>query len=161
MMRRSKYIYFDTETSGLRVRYPGEDFLVGLTLAFDDKVTEDIFYIPFNHYFEGKYQIEKLPYHTSDEGSKKKKQKEIFETRIEHAYRARKLSAKDFPDFDEKMLCGNWHNMDWDRALELFKPIIESGRKILVAHNGMFDWHVLQNEGIDVLKMTEKLNYDR
>ena len=53
ILRRSHYIFYDTETSGLRVRYPGNDFVAGWTFAVEDEAdpTNSVYYIPVGHVY--------------------------------------------------------------------------------------------------------------
>jgi DNA polymerase I-like protein with 3'-5' exonuclease and polymerase domains len=134
-LKKTKHIFFDTETSGLRVRYPGNDYIVGFTFAVDDSVDKRVFYIPVKHEFEGEYELGRID------------------------FAKLKLKPEDFPDFKEEILVGEYYNMDLDVVVEALKPVL-TNEKIYIAHNICFDWHVLQNCGFDVRKMTEGFTYD-
>ena len=131
VLHESKYRYYDTETSGLAVRHPGKVFVAGYTFAVDDNLTEDVFYIPVNHIFEGKY---------------------IPRINLE----AMKLNPKDFPDFDESILDGEYYNLDPEDTIKILKPIFEDGKGTWVAHNISYDMHVLANEGVNINKFFRK-----
>ena len=128
-MMRSKRVYFDSETSGLSVRALGKDYLVGLTIMCDeDEDREDgkpnVYYIPFAHDFEGVYTHRELPF-----------------------------DKKDYPEFNESILDGEYYNMDKESVLAILRPAFELTPAMLVAHNLGFDLHVLANDGFDVPKM--------
>lgn len=133
-LKKSKYRYFDTETTGLRVRYKGNDSIVGWTFAVDDEIDTKVYYIPTGHEFEGEYtshvDFEKL-----------------------------KLNPKDFPYFDEEKFAGDWVNLDLDAVIQALLPAFYDQSGIWVAHNITFDLHVLASHGIDVERMTIKGNY--
>lgn len=128
---KSKCCYFDTESSGLAVRHPGKVFVVGYTFAVDDDITEDVFYIPVNHVFEGEYT-----------------------PRIN--LEAMKLNPKDFPDFNEDILLGEYYNLDPEEVINILKPVFESYNGTWVAHNIGYDMHVLANEGVNINKFFRK-----
>lgn len=126
--KKATHIFWDTETSGLRVRVAGEDYTVGWTIAFDEDVDENVYYLPVKHHFEGVYKphvdMERL-------GAKE----------------------KDFPAFTEENWVGkSYRNLDeksvHDFIVWLFK--YSKGRLIKIAHNQSFDMHLLANEGLDV-----------
>lgn len=130
LLSNTEVIYFDTETSGLRVRQRGEDYIVGWTFAVDDSLSEKVYYIPVRHLFEGEY--------------------------VAHMdWKKTGLKEKDFPEFTEEAFTGNWHNVDPVLVLNTLKPILEGNplvkSKVLVAHNISFDLHVLEDEGVSVL----------
>lgn len=132
-LSKTKIIYFDTETSGLRVRHEGADYIVGWTFAVDDDIDETVYYIPVRHEFEGAYEMGHIDWNKI------------------------KLNPNDFPEFTEEAFRGNWFNVDPTLVLNVLKPILEGNSltpsKILVAHNISFDFHVLADEGIDILSI--------
>ena len=157
ILRRAKFHFWDTETTGLRVRYPGEVFPVGFTFAVEDEVDERVFYIPVMHEFEGEYKS--------------------------HIDLAKlKLNPKDFPSFDESAWIGKeFYNMDYALVISTLKPILEMWNvnnagvtlitedsyvdcqpitPVRIAHNQSFDWHVIANCGIDIDKVANQLNFD-
>lgn len=128
LAKKSKYLYWDTETSGLRVRVKGNDYTVGWTLAFDEEVSEEVFYLPVAHYHEQEYishiDMEKL-----------------------------KKSEEDFPEFTEDDWLGkSYRNLDAELVLNLIKKIFNLPI-IKVAHNQSFDMHLLANDGLDVARI--------
>lgn len=159
ILRRAKYHFYDTETTGKRVRYPGEVFPVGFTFAVEDEVDERVFYIPLMHEFEGEYKS--------------------------HIDLAKlKLNPKDFPHFDESGWIGKeFYNMDYALVMAKLKPIFEMAKNereinkvrlteesffvvdtpnispVRIAHNQSYDWHVLANCGIDIDKVASNMNY--
>ena len=133
-LKRTSTLYFDTETSGLRVRYVGEDYIVGWTYAVDDNIDDRVYYVPVRHDFEGEYELGRI---------------NLIDL---------ELKRDDFPEFNELTFEGNWHNLDPEFVMDLVRPIFEecyllNKPRVLVAHNINYDLHVIQNEGIDVLKV--------
>lgn len=132
---RAKQIFFDFETSGLDVRYKGKDYAVGLTIAFEDSVSKEVYYIPFRHYFEGSYiGCGRLDY---------RKNTAVFD------------DAKNFPDFLPEKFSGEYYNMDIVDFMERLKPLMENGGKEYIAHHISFDLHLFANEGVDIVKVFE------
>lgn len=132
---RAKQIFFDFETSGLDVRYKGKDYAVGLTVAFEDSVSKEVYYIPFRHYFEGSYiGCGRLDY---------RKNTAVFD------------DAKNFPDFLPEKFSGEYYNMDIVDFMERLKPLMENGGKEYIAHHISFDLHLFANEGVDIVKVFE------
>ena len=132
---RAKQIFFDFETSGLDVRYKGKDYAVGLTVAFEDSVSKEVYYIPFRHYFEGSYiGCGRLDY---------RKNTAVFD------------DAKNFPDFLPEKFSGEYYNMDIVDFMERLKPLMENGGKEYIAHHISFDLHLFANEGVNIVKVFE------
>jgi DNA polymerase-1 len=132
-LKQSKVRYFDTETTGLKVRYPNNDRIVGFTFAMDDEIDDKVYYIPVAHDFEGEYRLGHVNYE-----------------------KLKPLTPADFPHFNEEILLGDYNNMDLDEVLQEITPVFyEPG--ILVAHNIMFDLHVLACCGIDVETIFERV----
>lgn len=125
LIMKSKLCWFDTETTGLRVRHPGLVHLVGYTFAVEDEVDERVFYIPVGHMFEGKYGPRNI---------------------MENL----KLQQKDFPDFDESILDGEYYNLDAEEVNKILFPVFHSYCGTWIAHNIGYDMHVLANEGVDI-----------
>lgn len=124
--------YFDSETSGLQVRALGKDYLVGLTImCSQDEDREDgepnVYYLPFAHEFEGKYEPRLKP--------------------------GIHYNEVDFPEFDESILDGEYYNLDKEECLEILRPAFEESDGVLIAHNIGFDLHVLANEGFNIDKI--------
>jgi DNA polymerase-1 len=136
LISRASIIFYDTETSGLRVRYPGNDFVAGFTIAFDDDTDKRVFYIPVAHEFEGVYKSPRIDFSKA------------------------KLNPEDFPDFDESEMYGEFYNVSLDAAIDVVRGIFEKNNAIKVAHNGSFDWHVMSNCGIDLSYMFKNLLFD-
>ena len=139
-MKASSTIYYDTETSGLRVRHEGEDYMVGLTVAVDDEIDETVYYLPLRHVFEGEFDTGRII--LEDLG----------------------LRPSDFPDFNPEMLAGEWYNLDYGSTMEIMRGVFEGGtaprakKQRIVADNIMFDLHVLACEGVDIEKLFEHFN---
>lgn len=131
----STTVYFDTETSGLKVRAKGADYSVGYTFAFNDEATEKVYYIPLEHYFEGEF-----------------KKKGRFDL-LEKVGKSGKALIQDFPDFMPEKLEGVWHNINKEKFLKLLSNLIFSGVREYVAHNISFDLHVMATDGLDVRRM--------
>lgn len=131
----SKNRFFDTEATGLRVRFPGEVDIVGWTFAVDDEIDKKVYYIPTGHEFEGAYELGHVD------------------------YAKLKLNSKHFPHFKEEILQGTWKNLDYEIVVEALKPAFYDQGGIWIAHNLSYDLHVLQNCGIDVSKMIASGNY--
>ena len=160
LLLKANFIFWDTETSGLRVKYPGNDYGVGYTFAVEDELDKRVFYIPVAHLFEGKYvshiNLEKLG-----------------------------INIKDFPGFTEKQWIGNsYHNMDVTDVNKMLRRVFEHSRinkvikkvritdsdfgevscgkvsPIRIAHHQAFDWHVLADIKGDTEKVMKNINYD-
>ena len=137
----SEYTYFDTETSGVKVRAKGHDYMIGLAIGFDDEVDDNVYYIPVNHFFEGKDQ------YSLD--ARINEVKKLFST-PENPNEWEML----FPYFTKELLDHSYYNLPEKAVMQLFKKVFEKSKTKFVAHNIMFDLHVLQNSGIDVSKTT-------
>ena len=135
----SEYTYFDTETSGVKVRAKGHDYMIGLAIGFDDEVDDNVYYIPVNHFFEGKDQ------YSLD--ARINEVKKLFST-PENPNEWEML----FPYFTKELLDHSYYNLPEKAVMQLFKKVFEKSKTKFVAHNIMFDLHVLQNSGIDVSK---------
>lgn len=147
--KRAKYVTFDTETSGLDVRYPGKVFIVGFTVAFEDEISEEVFYVPLAHEIEGKY----VPRLTNDLLNS------ILQTSKDKngTYNYK----KDFPEFDESMFEGEYYNANFSLFKKLFIPLFHEGDKhFYITQNGGYDFHVMANLGIDMEKVITSNNYD-
>lgn len=142
LFKKAKKVFFDTETSGLEVRWIGKDYLVGYTFAFEDEVSKDVFYIPVRHDFTGKFngdgRFGNVEKYFNVLGAKEGKSFNDY-----------------FPDFNPLLFEGNYVNIDNDYFIFKLKPLIEGGGKEYIAHHISFDLHLLANEGIDVFKMFE------
>jgi hypothetical protein len=148
ILMKAKYLFFDTETSGLRVRYPGEVYVAGFTFAVEDELDDRVWYVPIAHTYEGKYT------HHIDMA-------------------AMKLNPKDF-SFDEKKWIGkSFYNMDARYVTRKLKKVFDVNRKVdvkkgskclvtegnymdvpklqpvRIAHNISYDAHVCDNSGYD------------
>lgn len=134
---KAKQIFFDSETSGLGVRWVGRDYLVGLTFAFEDSVSKDVFYIPFRHVFEGKYI-----------GDNRFRFRDVEKDKI------------NFPDFDKSKFEGEFYNVDIVKFFKKFIPIVEKGGKEYIAHHISFDLHLLANEGIDIEQLFDNNTFN-
>lgn len=138
LMNKAKYYFFDTETSGLKVRLAGNSFTVGFTIAFEEELDERVFYVPLHHEFEGEY----IP-------------------RITNELIANlKLDIMDFPYWDESIFYGEWNNIDEGEFLSFAKKELESGKHFLIAHNIGFDFHPMANMGLDIEKIVPRSNFD-
>lgn len=127
--KKAKQVFFDTETTGLNVRWFGKDYVVGYTFAFEDEVSTEVFYVPVRHTFEGKCSIqERFKFLTTD-------------------------YLKSFPDFHPEDFEGEYYNVDAYSFAQTLKEFTEGGGKEYIAHNISYDLHIFANEGIDVLKM--------
>lgn len=137
ILRRSRYIFYDTETSGLRVRYPGNDFVAGWTFAVEDEAdpTNSVYYIPVGHVYEGVYES-----HVGNAGKKTK----IL------------LTEEDEADW----IGEEFYNVDPELFNEIILPIFYEKGHIKIAHNQMYDWHVLANEGVDIPAIASSYEYD-
>lgn len=131
---RAKQIFFDFETSGLSTRYIGRDYAVGLTVAFEDAISKEVYYAPFRHCFEGVY---------NPEGRFDYRQTGAFD------------DAKNFPDFQPEKFFGEYYNIDIVEFMKRLKPLMENGGKEYIAHHISFDLHSFANEGIDIVKVFE------
>jgi DNA polymerase-1 len=140
ILAKANYIFFDTETSGLRVRVIGNDYTVGYTFAVEDEVEKDrVFYIPIAHLFECTY----IP-------------------RLDECMTKLKLDEKYFPHYrevDKKFGGKSFKNMDLDVVISMLKPVLDY-HGIKIAHNIMFDWHLLENDGINVREMMRTKMFD-
>lgn len=132
LFEKAKQVFFDTETTGLSVRHPGKDYVVGYTFAFEDDVSKDVFYIPVRHVFEGKFE----------RGTRFKALTSDF--------------LKNFPNFRPENFEGEYYNVDAYDFAQKLKSIMESGGKEYIAHNISYDLHVIANEGIDMLEVFDK-----
>jgi DNA polymerase-1 len=128
-LKQSSIRFFDTEATGLRVRYPKNDRIVGFTFAMDDEIDDNVYYIPVSHEFEGKYSTGHIDFEKM------------------------KLNPNNFPHFNEEILFGEYYNMDLDVVLKALTPVFYDANGILVAHNLGYDLHVLANCGLDVEKI--------
>ena len=129
LFKSAKQVFFDTETSGLSVRHTGKDYVVGYTFAFEDEVSKDVFYIPVRHIFDGTF---------------------VLGTRFKHLTTD---YLKDFPNFHPEKFNGEYYNVDAFRFASELKTIMEGSGKEYIAHNIMYDLHVIANEGVDILKV--------
>ena len=127
--QKAKQVFFDTETSGLNVRWTGKDYVVGYTFAFEDSVSQEVFYVPVRHVFEGDFSTEeRFKFLTVD-------------------------YLKSFPDFYPNELHGEYYNVDAFNFARRLKELVEQGGREYIAHNISYDLHLFANEGIDVVKM--------
>ncbi len=124
---KAKFVFMDTETSGLNVRCTGKDYVVGYTFSFEDEVSKEVFYVPVRHIFEGKYE----------EGDRFK-------------FLTSKYLA-NFPDFMPEKFNGNFYNVDAYSFAQRLKPLLENGNRTYIAHNISYDLHTIANEGIDIV----------
>ena len=137
LLREAKYHFFDTETSGFRVRFPGNDFAVGWTFAVEDAAdpTNSVYYVPVGHAYEGVYES-----HTGNSGKKIK---------------------MTLTDEDEADWIGEeFYNVDPELFNSIILPIFSERGHIKIAHNQMYDWHVVANEGVDVAGFAKHYEYD-
>ena len=44
LLEKANKVFFDTETSGLYTRHEGRDYVVGYTFAFEDEVSDKVFF---------------------------------------------------------------------------------------------------------------------
>lgn len=126
LYEKAKFVFFDTETTGLKVRGKGSDVIVGATFAFEDSVSKDVFYIPLRHVFEGEY-----------------KENDRFSFLTPQI-------LKYFPDFLPKLFEGEYYNVDIDAFTTNMNRMVDLGGKTYIAHNIGFDLHALQNDDISV-----------
>lgn len=136
LLQKAKKVFFDTETTGLYTRHEGRDYVVGYTFAFEDEVSESVFYVPVRHELEGKYF-----------------DKDRFKV-FKKDYMAK------FPDFKPEKFEGEYCNVDAYNFAQEFKKVFESGGKIYIAHNIAYDLHTIANEGIDIERGFEVNDFD-
>ena len=137
LLKSAQYHFWDTETSGLRVRFPGNDFAVGWTFAVEDETdpTNSVYYVPVGHAYEGVYES-----HVGNSGSKIKLQ---------------------LTDDDEAEWIGKeYYNVDPALFNKVILPLLSELGHVKIAHNQMYDWHVLANEGVDVPSFARHYEYD-
>lgn len=144
--RRSEHLFWDTETTGLRARYPGVVFPVGWTLAFDKEVDEAVYYIPQGHLIEGE-----------DAGKiSDRLTKDFIVSRFPQKHHL--FTNFDPTSYDDVPL----YNMDSDVVINFINKLFALFyRKIKVAHNQSYDMHILANETtIDVPLYYGNFMYD-
>ena len=134
ILMQARFRFFDTEATGLRVRFAGEVDIVGWTFAVEDEISKSVYYIPTGHDFEG-----------------------VYEDHID--FDDLGINPQSFEGFNPQLLLGNWGNVDYDLVVETLRPVFEDTNGIWIAHNISYDFHVLANCGIDILKILNAGNY--
>lgn len=158
-MLQAKYCFFDTETSGLKVKQPGHDFIVGFTVAFEDEVDDRVFYVPLRHDFEGVYDEKHITAELMNSLKLNPANFPKFDVDYQMYFRHNFHGKDGFtPKYEDMNYC--WENVDEELFISMFKPIFEMGDKTWIAHHLSFDLHVIANMGIDISKMLPKDNYD-